>query len=537
MKTDFFGPNQHHPNTVFEPNKDKFKPPAAITTTTTTAGNPIAVGNMFVQDAEGLTQQQIVRELKTNFHAIPPKAVTPIDVTNLSIELDSHPDRVFVENLIRSFDAGFSIGYSGPELSNVAHNLQSASTNIPAIFNCVVEELKQHRMAGPFDIQPLPNFRTSPIGVVPKKEPNRFRMITDLSSPKGLSINDFISDDEASVSFNSFDNAVELVASLGRGALMAKLDVKSAFRICPVQESDWHYLGFSFLGYFFVDLCLPFGLRSSVERFTQLSDSLLWIMKSNYNIKNSTHYLDDFFLAGPPSSSQCLQDMGKTISLFKKLGVPLAPEKMVGPISCLTFLGIEIDTTLMSLKLPEEKFAELVSLIAEWKTKKKCTKRDLLSLVGKLSFASKVIPSGRIFLRRLIILSTTVKQLSHRISLNSEARKDILWWAEYLPSWNGRYKILNPATTPCHDLNIFTDASGEIGYGIYNDGEWVSQKWPEAVKAKSIQWKELFPVYLCCLLWASSFRGKRLLFHCDNLAIVNIWSAQSSKCPEIMAIL
>ena len=492
---------------------------------------------MSAQGAEGLTQQQIVHELKTNFHAIPTKASTPIDVINLSIELYSHPDRVFVENLISSFNAGFSIGYSGPEFSNIAHNLQSASTNIPAIFNCVLEELKQHRMAGPFESPPLPNFRTSPIGVVPKKESTKFRMITDLSSPKGFSINDFISDDEASVSFNSFDSAVELVSRLGRGALMAKLDVKSAFRICPVQNRDWHYLGFSFLGYFFVDLCLPFGLRSSVERFTQLSNTLLWIMRTNYDIKNSTHYLDDFFLVGPPSSNQCLQDMRKTISLFKKLGVPLAPEKIVGPISCLTFLGIEIDTNAMSLKLPEAKFAEIISLISAWKTRKKCTKRDLLSLIGKLSFASKVVPSGRIFLRRLIILSTTVKQLFHRISLNAEARKDILWWAEYLPSWNGRYKILDPATTPCHDMNIFTDASGEIGYGIYNNGEWVSQRWPEAVKEKSIQWKELFPVYLCCFLWAPSFRGKRLLFHCDNLAIVNIWSAQSSKCPEIMAIL
>ena len=141
------------------------------------------------------------------------------------------------------------------------------------------------------------------------------------------------------------------------------------------------------------------------------------------------------------------------------------------------------------------------------------------------------------FIRRLIDLSMTVERLSHRISLNSEARKDISWWAEYLPTWNGRYKILDPLTTPCHQLHIYTDASGEIGFGIYNNGNWVSKTWPTDHKQKSIQWKEIFPVYVCCYLWGEEFKGKRLLFHCDNLAVVNNWSAQSCKSPDIMAVL
>ena len=136
-------------------------------------------------------------------------------------------------------------------------------------------------MAGLFTSPPLQHFRTSSIGVVPKKEPNKFCMITDLSSPRGLSINDFISDKEASVTCKNFDSAVNIVAKIGRGAVMAKLDVKGAFRICPVSKSDWHLLGFTFMEMFFVGLCLPFGLRSSVNRFTQISDSILWIMQNN----------------------------------------------------------------------------------------------------------------------------------------------------------------------------------------------------------------------------------------------------------------
>ena len=179
----------------------------------------------------------------------------------------------------------------------------------------------------------------------------------------------------------------------------------------------------------------------------------------------------------------------------------------MGPCQLITFLRIEIDSINMSLKLPSEKLSEFLLLLAHWRSKQKCTKRSLLSLIGKFSFASKVIPSGRMFIRRLIDLSTTVTKLSHHISINSEASKDILWWADFLPVWNGRYKILDQYTTPCHLLHIYIDASGKCGFGIYNNGRWVSEAWPEQHKSKSIQWKEIFPVYACCYLRGEDIPG------------------------------
>ena len=101
-------------------------------------------------------------------------------------------------------------------------------------------------MAGTHLAPPLPNFHTSTIGVIPKKDSNKFRTITELSSLVGLSVNDYIPHSESTVHFNHFDEALTIVANLGHGARLAKLDVKSAFRICAVREYDWHLLGFSF---------------------------------------------------------------------------------------------------------------------------------------------------------------------------------------------------------------------------------------------------------------------------------------------------
>ena len=111
--------------------------------------------------------------------------------------------------------------------------------------------------------------------------------------------------------------------------------------------------------------------------------------------------------------------------VFAWLGVPFVPEKIIGPTTSLAFLGILIDTITMAVSLPSEKLEELIPLLEFWTSRKKCTKRELLSLIGKLSFAAKVIPSGRTFIRRLIDLSTTVQKLDHHISLFMSIEEDL----------------------------------------------------------------------------------------------------------------
>ena len=73
-------------------------------------------------------------------------------------------------------------------------------------------------------------------------------MITDLSSAKGYSINAYIQDEEDIIHYENIERVVDIIAEVGRGVLLAKLDVKSAFRIGPVDPSDWHLLGSSLCG-------------------------------------------------------------------------------------------------------------------------------------------------------------------------------------------------------------------------------------------------------------------------------------------------
>ena len=66
--------------------------------------------------------------------------------------------------------------------------------------------------------------------------------------------------------------------------------------------------------------------------------------------------------------------MPKTLArqknLFDRLGIPLAPEKMVGPTTELTYLGIVIDSAAMVTRLPPEKLHDLTSLLHVWHQRK-----------------------------------------------------------------------------------------------------------------------------------------------------------------------
>ena len=113
----------------------------------------------------------------------------------------------------------------------------------------------------------------------------------------------------------------------------------------------------------------------------------------------------------------------------------------------------------METSLPDDKLRGLISNLQSWSSCKKCCKRDLLSLIGKLNSACHIIPACRIFLHCLINLSTTAHLPHHHITMNREACRDIAWWLKFLPSLNGRAVIPDPYWTRSPDLEKLTDTS------------------------------------------------------------------------------
>ena len=428
--------------------------------------------------------------------------------------------------VVNGLQFGFSTGFCGQLPHSASSNLKSSFEFFSDVSKAIHNEVERGHTAGPFAVPPLRDFHCSPLGAVPKKDGSA-RIILDLSSPRGSSVNEGIDNHTFTVKYCSIDDALDMVHSLGPSAFMAKADIKHAFRLCPVKPAEWHLLGYQWDGGYYYDMVLPFGSRSSPCIFNSFADLLCWILIEVALIRLIIHYLDDYFWCNK-SFDECLHDLHNLVDVFAWLNVPLAPDKLVGPSKKLVFLGIEIDAELMIISLPEDKLSEIMSMLDFWSHRKKCTKRELLSLIGSLSFASKIIKCGRLFLRRLIDLSTTVSRYEHRISLNVEAQADISWWLEFLPSWNGREKIHPPPITN-FDIELATDASG-FGIGASFGDKWFSRPLSDFDELSwirrdrfDINFWELFALTVAVFTWGSEWKDKQIIIYVDNMTITHVW--------------
>ena len=396
---------------------------------------------------------------------------------------------------------GFRVGYDyrSRVCKSSTANMPSAMEGRLVVSAYLAKECAEGRVLGPFDEHLLPQLHVSRLGVVPKHSPGQWRIIVDLSSPEGRSVNDGISKDLCSLSYVSVAKAAEAVSRMGPGALLAKVDIRSAYRMLPIHPDDRWLLGMQWEGELFVETALPFGLRSAPKLFSAVADALQWIAEQEGVSQPAMHYLDDFLFVGPPRSPVCAWSVRSFLTTCDRLDVPIAWEKLEGPTSVLTFLGIEIDAVTMQLRLPLNKLRELRGLVGEWKTKLYCRKKELESLVGKLQHACAVVKPGRTFLRRLLELLAGTKKDHHHIPLRGFAKSDIAWWDLFLEVWNG-VGIIPPSGIELVTNHCWTDAAGGSGCGAIWDHKWFQLMWGTAFERKSIAVLELLPVALACMV-------------------------------------
>ena len=254
-------------------------------------------------------------------------------------------------------------------------------------------------MLGPFSVQPLDPLICSLVGMVEKWDSQEMRCITYLSHSRGRSINAYVDPEDAQTHYQSFEAAVELVAQADPGSFMAKEDFKSAFFNVPIQFADLHLLGIKVKGQFFIDSCLPFGASISCTIFEDTSTLIHWITERRAG-HAMIHYLDDFFTVHKMAYI-CGNIMCSFKQVYKEIGMPVSPEKAVGPVQVIQFLALTIDTALMVIKVPEDKRADILKVLTKMVQKWKVTSLDLQSLVGKLNFLCKVVPAGKQFIQNV----------------------------------------------------------------------------------------------------------------------------------------
>ena len=263
----------------------------------------------------------------------------------LELFKESKYDPALVKQIGQGFHKGFRIPLQGDlgfravpcNHPSLLENISVALENISVATEMIHVEQNMGRIAGPF-ISVI-----SPLGLIPKSEPGKFRVIHDLSFPKGDSVNSGIPKESCSVSYEDYDYLISLLTSVGQGCFITKADIKAAFRIIPVHPSDYHLLGFTFEGHYYYDKCLPMGCSISCKVFEQFSCALQWILQSIFHVKTMSHILDDFIFISS-SKSLCNLYLQQFFSLVNSLSIPVKQSKTVMPSTCVIVHGIEVDT-------------------------------------------------------------------------------------------------------------------------------------------------------------------------------------------------
>lgn len=211
----------------------------------------------------------------------------------------------------------------------------------------------------------------------------------------------------------------------------------------------------------------------------------------------------------------------------------------MGPATSIEFLGINLDSEKFQASLPKEKIDRIILVSSTLLHNSNCSKRELLSLLGHLNFAMRIIPQGRSFISHLLSLASSVHALEDLISVTQACRDELRLWISFLNQWNGLTFFYNSLVSSPVDIQLFTDAAPSIGFGGFYQGRWFASPWPPQLQdfSQSSALFELYPLVVAAFLWGKEWSASSILVHCDNESTVQCINKGRSHSPALMPML
>ena len=495
---------------------------------------------------------------KTIAPTTPPRWQFPIEIWSQALQ--NYPNKIDKLYILDGIENGFDINVRNDTDLSRSHvdNLPTTMEQKVAITEWILSNNEKQAIWGGWrciDEMPeeLQRIRVSPLGCVPKGDhfnkewhEKEWRPIHHLSHPRSeKSVNSCIEEEYKEVEYVKFLTIVSFVASLGIGALLWCIDAKDAYLRVPLKRHCYKYMGFIWCGLYFVFTCLSFGLASACKIYTAFADVVLWIITNNTNrnwwYANGNvlcyHYLDDFFGGHVKGCDIAWRQYESVIYWFSKLGIPTKPNKCKAPATTQVILGFEYNTVNQTVSIPRAKVDRILREIRDMLSVREVRQLQLLSLIGKLRWASVCVFGGSAFVRRMEKCAYSVRFSSHHVKVN-KFRDDLIWWKLQIATCaNGipfRF-LLRPKDRG--DVDVLTDASTGIGMGGWSkNGDWFRYRWSDFQnqqifrnpKNPDIYWKEMCAICTAVLVWCPLWTGKSITFWCDNQGCVD--SLIKKKC-------
>ena len=262
--------------------------------------------------------------------------------------------------MINGFTNGFPLGIDPdkrPESRDPCPNSDVAQAKPEELRKLVQKELDLGHMLGPFDEPPLPDMVNSPLHLVPKAgNPDEYRLIHNLAFPyTEQSVNKSIPKGESSVTYHYIDELIEMAITLGENIWGCRIDFSHAFRNLGVCLPNLALLAFTLDGEYYLNSSVPFRAASSCQIFERVATVLQWIVTSETGWKWISHYLDNFPMLAKSKAALNVQ-IQKYYDQMKKIGMPVAEKKTLGPTKLLEYLGLLLNLINHTLQILDDKW-------------------------------------------------------------------------------------------------------------------------------------------------------------------------------------
>ena len=104
-----------------------------------------------------------------------------------------------------------------------------------------------------------------------------------------------------------------------------------------------------------------------------------------------------------------------------------------------------------------------------------------------MNWAAAVIYGGRVFLRRVIDLTNTLRQKMDRVLLSSDMRHDIAFWLEFMTSFNGKTSNQSQQFTQMPVWRVAAACTVMTGFTV--TGHWTGQQWTHCTLTTKNCWQ------------------------------------------------
>ena len=417
--------------------------------------------------------------------------VTPVDVDRLEKLLEQAGYEPGKRNfVVNEFRYGLNLECQGKiEGRKVSPNLKLRVGSKIELWNKMMVEVRDKRFAGPFKDPPFEEFIQSPVGLVPKDNAKKTRLIFYLSYPRDgrwTSVNARIPKEKATVKYPELDDAIKICIKAGKSCKMSKSDISRALRNVPLNSEQWVLLVMrvqhpeSGEWFYFVDKCLPFGSSISCAIFQAISDAIAFMVRFRTS-EDLVNYLDDYFFAALVQA-WCDRQAQIFMEICKDIGLPVAIEKTFWGSTLMTFLGLLLDSEKEIVCVPLEKLNKALEMIDYFldRTRKKATVKQFQKLCGYLNFLCRAIVPGRAFVRHLYAINSNKLKAHHHVRITQENRLDLMIWKQFLNSQDAYCRpFMDFVLVDAIQIDMYSDASRNfvLGFGAYCGTEWSYGKW------------------------------------------------------------